>query len=138
MQIQKQKVESIIERIIENKTYNKFKNSKVSLKSNNVKNEIKYPFIEYMSYKLKRFGKRGTAYLNILEEEVNKTGISVEEAIRKEHFDIALQKVLIGNSITSIKEISRINFLMLLEEINGVEEILKKDPAQVYSKMDFR
>ncbi len=37
-----------------------------------------------------------------------------------------MQKVLIGNSITSIKEISRINFLMLFEEINGVEEILKK------------
>ena len=137
-QIQKQKVESIIERIIENKTENKFKNSKVSLKSNNVKNEIKYPFIEYMSYKLKRFGKRGIAYLNILEEEVNKTGISVEEAIRKEHFDIALQKVLIGNSITSIKEISRINFLMLFEEINGVEEILKKDPANVYINMDYK
>ena len=99
---------------------------------------MKYPFIEYMSYKLKRFGKKGIAYLNILEEEVKKTGITIPEAIKKEHFDIAMQKVLIGNSITSIKEISRINFLMLFEEINGVEEILKQDPANVYSKMDYR
>ena len=137
-QTQKYKVESIIERLVERKENYKFKTSKINFKPNYLKNEMKYPFIEYMSYKLKRFGKKGTPYLNILEEEVNKTGLTISEAIQKEHFDIALQKVLIGNSITSIREISRINFLMLFEEINGVEEILKKDPAKVYSKMDYK
>lgn len=43
-----------------------------------------------------------------------------------------------GNSITSIREISRINFLKLFEEINGVEEILKSDPAGIYSNMDYQ
>ncbi len=43
-----------------------------------------------------------------------------------------------GNSILSLKEILRVNFLNLFEGINGVEEILKKDPQDVYSKMDFR
>ena len=137
-QNQKYKVESIIERFVEKKEEYKFKIQKISFKPNYLKNEMKYPFIEYMSYKLKRFGRKGTAYLNILEEEVQKTGITISEAIKKEHFDIALQKVLIGNSITSIREISRINFLMLFEEINGVEEILKKDPANIYIKMDYR
>lgn len=137
-QNQKYKVESIIERLVERKKQYNFKKSKISFKPNRLQNEMKYPFIEYMSYKLKRFGKKGIAYLNILEEEVQKTGITISEAIKKEHFDIALQKVLIGNSITSIREISRINFLMLFEEINGVEEKLKKDPANIYSKMDYR
>lgn len=137
-QTQKYKVESIIERLVERKEEYKFKTPKITFKPNNLKNEMKYPFIEYMSYKLKRFGKKGIAYLNILEEEVQKSGITVSEAIQKEHFDIAMQKVLIGNSITSIREISRINFLMLFEEINGVEEMLKKDPAEVYSKMDYK
>ena len=137
-QNQKYKVESIIERFVEKKEEHKFKIQKISFKPNHLKNEMKYPFIEYMSYKLKRFGRKGIAYLNILEEEVQKTGITIADAIKKEHFDIALQKVLIGNSITSIREISRINFLMLFEEINGVEEILKKDPANVYIKMDYK
>jgi len=97
-----------------------------------------YPFIEYMSYKLKKYGKTGTAYLNILEEQVNKMGTTVSEVIRKEHFDIAIQKVLIGNSITSIRKIGRINFSDLFEEINGVEDILKQDPANVYDKMDYK
>ena len=137
-QTQKYKVESIIERLVERKEEYKFKSPKIIFRPNHLKNEMKYPFIEYMSYKLKRFGKKGIAYLNILEEEVQKTGITISEAIQKEHFDIALQKVLIGNSITSIRELSRIDFLMLFEEINGVEEILKKDPAKVYSKMDYK
>ena len=137
-QNQKYKVENIIERLVDKKKEEVFKLPKVNLKFNSSKNEMKYPFIEYMSYKLKKYGKKGIAYLNVLEEEVNKTGITISEAIKKEHFDIALQKVLIGNSITSIREISRINFLMLFEEINGVEEILKKDPAKVYSNMDYK
>ena len=91
-----------------------------------------------MSYRLKKYGRQAVSYLNILEEEVNKMGTTVSEIIKKEHFDIALKKVSIGNSIKSIKELSRINFLEIFEKINGVEEILKKDPANVYSKMDYK
>lgn len=137
-QMQKYKVENIIESVIENKKNTEFKINKISFTTKNLKNEIKYPFIEYMAYKLKRLGKRGVAYFNILEDEVNKIGLTIGEAIKKEHFDIAIQKVLIGNSITSIREISRINFLMLFEEINGIEETLKKDPANVYKNMDYK
>lgn len=44
----------------------------------------------------------------------------------------------LGNSITSIKDISRIDFLNVFEKINSVEEVLKKDPSQVYNKMDYK
>ena len=43
-----------------------------------------------------------------------------------------------GNSITSINTIIRVNFLEIFEQINGVEELLKNDPAGVYSKMDYK
>ena len=35
--------------------------------------DMRYPFIEYMSYTLKRYGKKGTRYLKVLEEIVEKT-----------------------------------------------------------------
>ena len=60
------------------------------------------------------------------EEEVEKLGITVPEAIQKEHFDTAVRKISMANSITSIKKIQRINFLEIFEKINGVEEILNK------------
>ena len=139
-QLQKYKVENIIERLVEKKENNKqiFK----SVKSYNFDDisyrEMKYPFIEYMSYKLKKYGKQGIPYLEILEEEVDKSGTTVSEVIKKEHYDIAISKVSLGNSIISLKEIIRLNFLNLFEEINGVEDILKKDPANVYQKMDYK
>ena len=138
-QMQKYKAENIAERLIENKdkTVAKFKNNNKKIEKE-IFQDIRYPFIEYMSYILKRYGRKANAYLNILEEIVEKLGTTVSDVIKKEHFDIAIQKVLMGNSITSIKEIQRINFLEIFEKINGVEEILKKDPTEVYSKMDYK
>ena len=113
-------------------------NTKRYILKKELSKDTKYPFIEYMSYTLKKYGKKGKIYLKILEEIVEKLGLTVEEVIKKEHFDIAIQKVLIGNSITSLKNIKRINFLEIFEKINGVEEILKEDPANVYQNMDFK
>ena len=97
---------------------------------------MRYPFIEYMSYILKRYGKKGYSYLKALEETVEMAGTTVSEVIQKEHFDIAVRKVSKGNSITSMKKSGRINFLEIFEKINGVEELLKKDTAGIYEKMD--
>lgn len=139
-QIQKYRVENIVERLVEKKDYKnqKYKAShKEQIKDISYK-EMKYPFIEYMSYKLKKYGKNGIAYLNILEEQVNKMGVSVQDVIKREHFLIASSKVSLGNSITSLKEIGRLNILDIFENINGVEVVLNMDPAEVYGKMDYR
>ena len=86
--------------------------------------EMKYPFIEYMSYRLKKYGKSAYNFINILEEQVNKMGTSIQEVIRKEHFDMALKKVSMANSITSIKELLQTDFMQIFQNINGVEETL--------------
>ena len=112
-QYEKLKVESIIERLVDRKPkierkYNIYKSSK------NIKIKMydtKYPFIEYLSYKLKKYGNKTENFLNILEEEVEKTGTSVSEITKREHFDIAINKISIGNAITSIKKLQRINYI---------------------------
>ena len=137
-QFQKYKAENIAERLIENKIKQEqiYKLNTQILKKE-IKQDVRYPFIEYMSYILKRYGKKGISYQNALEEIVEKLGLTVSDIIQKEHFDIAIQKVLIGNSITSLKTIQRINFLEIFEKINGVEDILKQDPSNIYSQMDY-
>ena len=99
---------------------------------------MKYPFIEYLSYRLKKYGKKAYPYLMALEEETQKAGTSIDEAVKKEHFDIALRKISMGNAITSIKTLNRISMIEIFEQINGVEELLKQDPANVYDKMDYK
>ena len=139
-QMQKYKAENIVERLLENKTKQdqKYKNISNRKMEKIIFEDMRYPFIEYMSYILKRYGKKGYSYSNALEETIEMLGTTVSDVIKKEHFDIATKKVLMGNSITSIKTIQRINFLEIFEKINGVEEILKQNPAQIYSKIDIK
>lgn len=140
-QMQKIKVESIIERLVENKSKDELKfkiPARGYTKQIQTYSENKYTFIEYMSYRLKQYGKKAIPYLNILEEEINKQGLSLQEVIKKEHFDIALKKVSIGNAIKSIHSLQRMNFLDIFEKINGVEEILKQDPSRTYPNMNYK
>ena len=126
-QMEKCKVDNIIERIIENKPG---KQIKISVNG-------AYPFIEYMSYRLKKYGKEGIPYLDAFEEQVDKMGMTITDAINREHFDIAVRKLSIANAITSIRCISRMNMISIFKEINVVENILNNDPANVYQKMDY-
>lgn len=108
-QMQKYRAENIVERLVENKNkqeQNFNGNNIKKIKKENLQ-DMKYPFIEYMSYILKRYGKKGSRYLKLLEETVEMNGTTVSEVIKKEHFDIAVRKVSMGNSIISIKKITK-------------------------------
>ena len=138
-QTQKQRAKQIVEKYFEKgqETHNLKVEVKENVRINAIDNS-KYSFIEYMSYLLKKYGKKSNSYMQVLEEIVERSGISISEAIRKEHFDIAVKKVSIGNSILSIKAIQRINFSEVFETVNGVEEIFKKDPSGIYEQMDYK
>lgn len=140
-QMQKYKVESMLERLVEYKTKEQ-QQYKTNVESGKAKileaGQMKYPFIEYMSYRLKKYGRKAYPYLDGLEEQVMKMGTTVSDVIKKEHFDIAVKKVSMGNCIKSIKEVQRINFLEIFENINGVEDLLRQDPTHVYEKMDYK
>ncbi len=135
-QIQRFKVEAIIERTIDNKSPSERIFSNKVKTYNNFESELKYPFIEYMSYRLKKYGKKASNYQDVLSEEVSKLGLTVPEVIQKEHLYIADLKIIIGNCIKSLREINRINFNELLGDMNGTEEILNKDISGFYPKMD--
>jgi len=138
-QIQKIRVEEILEKTIGFDSEEKRDINQIGYRKKLVKeDELKYSFIEYLSYRLRKYGKKAYPYINSLEEITNKLGTDVATVIKKEHFEVALNKVSMGNSITSMKTIQRVNFLEIFEKLNSVEDILKKDPASVYEKMDFQ
>ena len=124
-QMQKFKVENMVQRILENKDVKKLKLD-VDL----------YSFIEYMAYRLKTYGKEAAPFLAILEEQVQKNGMTLSDVINKEHFDIALDRVSMQNSILSIKAISRMDILSIFENTSVVEKMLNTD--KVYKKMDYQ
>lgn len=123
-QLQKYKVENIVERIIENKDRKKLKVD-VDL----------YPFVEYMSYRLKTYGRITNEYLEVLEEQVKRSGMNLSDIINKEHYNIALKKISMQNCIISIKSISRMGILDIFQNVSAVEQILRQD--NVYKHMDL-
>lgn len=131
-QYQKFKVASLVERLVKNKPL--ADQSFAKYKSVNLNGEIT-TYIEFLTFLLKKEGKRTKKYVNILSEEVKKAGTTLDEVIKTEHFDMALRRVSMSNSITSIKNILRYNWTGIFERINGVEEILLQDVW--YAKSDF-
>ncbi len=130
-QLQKFKVESLIERNIKK---NKLENQKFyEYKDIKLKNEVG-SYVEYLFYKLKKMGRKSKRYLEILEEEISKTGTTSDKIIKSMHFEMTLQRVSISSSILSLKRLTRLNFNVIVENINFVEKILMQD--EIYLKLD--
>ncbi len=135
-QIQKYKVENIFERLIELRENKELRFRKKFKNNNSLKiKDVNYSFIEYMLYKLRRIGKKGNLYIEILEKQVNKLGFKTDEIVKKEHLYVATLKIKIGSCITSIKTINRINFQKVFEKTNKTEELLNEDPCGVFKNM---
>ena len=66
-QIQKYKVENILSKTIDRENQSKYRENNVNRVY--IKSELN-TFVEYMSYRLKKFGRQAYPYLKILEEEV--------------------------------------------------------------------
>ena len=137
-QMQKRKVENMVIRLVDMKPIEKYVDRGCYNFATYEASQSKYPFIEYMSYRLKKYGKRAYSYLEILGEQVNRMGSTVDECINREHFDIAAKKISMGNCITSINALNRLNYVEIFNSLNGVEDVLKQDPSNVYSKMDYK
>lgn len=79
-QIQKYKVENIFERLIESKPNKEMIfQKKIKSKQNLKIEDLNYSFIEYMLYKLRRIGKKGNPYIEVLEKQVNKLELKVKK-----------------------------------------------------------
>ena len=60
-----------------------------------------------------------------------------DEYLRQEQQRLAANQVSIGNSITSMRLISALDWALFFERVSLVEQILRQDPAGVYPQMDF-
>ena len=95
-------------------------------------------FVEYLSFRLKELGTEGEKYYGQLQEEVSKLGFSVEEAIVKEHMEIAKTTDYIGRAISSFKILQALNFRDIFESVNKIDETLMEDYTDEFKKCDYK
>ncbi len=95
-------------------------------------------FVEYMAYRLKELGTRGEKYFKILNREAEKIGFTIDEAIVKEHMEIAKTTDYMGRAILAYKQLQGINFREIFEKVNKVDEALKDDYTNEFKKCDYK
>ncbi|HJZ82419.1 MAG TPA: hypothetical protein VKD91_18800, partial [Pyrinomonadaceae bacterium] len=72
-----------------------------------------------------------------LEKQLAKEQLSIEQIVRDEHRRQAAAQVTVGNIITSMRLLSTLDWKDFFETVSLIDPELAKDPAGVYSRMDF-
>src|SRR5215217_7828828 len=72
-----------------------------------------------------------------IEKQLAGQGTSVEQTIHSEHQRQAEAQVTVGNIITSMRLLSTLDWNDFFEKVSLIEPLLGKDPAGVYSQMEF-
>src|SRR5437870_8094391 len=72
-----------------------------------------------------------------LEKQLSRQGVTIEEVVHEEHHRQAAAQVTVGNIITSMRLLSTLDWKDFFETVSLIDPELAKDPAGVYSKMDF-
>ncbi|NLC69610.1 MAG: glycosyl transferase, partial [Clostridiaceae bacterium] len=100
--------------------------------------EIYSSFIEHILKILKKQGKMLLPVIKYIDEKLADQGLKSDNVAAFEHQVQAALQVSIGNSLTSLKFVQSIDWNEIFESLSYVEEILKRDPANVYMKMDSK
>ncbi|HHW32479.1 MAG TPA: glycosyl transferase [Clostridiaceae bacterium] len=94
-------------------------------------------FVEHFFHKLRGKVKSTPKIIALFNEKLKDVNSSIEKITAMEHQNQAALKVTIGNTITSLKMISNMDWVEIFEALSQVEEILNEDPSGIYPQMDF-
>ena len=72
-----------------------------------------------------------------IEKQLHKLKLSIHEVVNEEHTRQAAAQVTVGNIITSMRLLSTLDWRDFFETVSLVDPELAKDPAGVFSRMDF-
>ncbi len=95
-------------------------------------------YIVRLLQRMREYGPLVSPVRAAVEERLTSEGMTAEDAIRTEHQAQAMGQVSVGNAITSLRFCSSLDWSLYFESVSLVEQVLQRDPAGVYSAMDFQ
>ncbi|MBK9777272.1 MAG: cyclic beta 1-2 glucan synthetase [bacterium] len=75
--------------------------------------------------------------LTWIEQKLSESGLTIEQMVRVENQQQAADQVTMSNSIGSLRFLGAMDWREFVETMSVVEQVLKRDPADVYGRMDF-
>src|SRR5256886_13193746 len=94
-------------------------------------------FVVQLTQRLREQDPAVMAVFEWLDNQLERRGLSIEEIVHEEHHRQAAAQVTVGNIITSMRLLSTLDWKDFFETVSLIDPELAKDPAGVYSKMDF-
>ncbi|HUF46811.1 MAG TPA: glucoamylase family protein [Vicinamibacterales bacterium] len=85
----------------------------------------------------REYGRQAPVLRGAVAAHLDAMNLSAEDAIRQEHQHQAATQVSVANAITSLRLCSAIDWRTFVEDVSLVEQALRRDPAGVYTRMDF-
>src|SRR5215510_7507834 len=99
--------------------------------------ELPHAFLVQLVQRLREQHPSVMPVMDWIEKQVAQQGTSVEQVIHSEHQRQAAAQVTVGNIITSMRLLSTLDWNDFFEKVSLIEPLLGKDPAGVYSRMEF-
>ncbi|MGH7562002.1 MAG: glucoamylase family protein, partial [Gemmatimonadales bacterium] len=85
-----------------------------------------------------RAGGGSVQQLVWLERWIAEEGMSAEDAAARANQRVALTQIMMANSITSLRDIGRMEWEVFVERQSAMEAVLRHDPVHAYPRMTFR
>jgi cyclic beta-1,2-glucan synthetase len=94
-------------------------------------------FVVQLLHRLREYGVRLSPLSTAVEAHLASKDTTAEATIRGEHQHQAANQVSVANAVTSLRLCSVIDWRQYVESVSLVEQVLQRDPAGAYGRMDF-
>ncbi len=88
-------------------------------------------------HRLREYGLQFTPMRHALDAHLAAAGQSAEDLIRAEQQRQSVAQVSVANAVNSLRLCGSLDWSRFVESVSLVDEILRRDPAACYTRMDF-
>ena len=92
--------------------------------------------VERIIRRIREGNKDFEEIFELIDEKLGFLGKNIEIILEREYTLQSKNKVSLGYGITSLRNISSLNWEKIFDSIRAIEKVLKEDPLGIYDKMD--
>ncbi len=94
-------------------------------------------FVAQLRHRMQEYDPRLSPLHARVEAALSDEATTSEDVVRSEYQRQATDQASIGNSVTSLRLCSTLDWSQFVERVSPVEQILRRDPTGDYARMDF-
>ncbi len=98
---------------------------------------LEQAFVVQLLHRLREYGPRLSAVRVAIDAHLASQHTTAEDIIRSEHQREAAAQASVSNAVNSLRLCSTLNWQEYFESVSLVEQVLQRDPAGAYGRMDF-